>query len=46
MSCVRTYESPLDHRLEDQGLEVIAAVSLLIKEALVRVEEPTLVPAL
>lgn len=46
MSCVRTYESPVDHRLEDQGMEAIATVSLLIKEALVRVAEPTLVPAI
>jgi hypothetical protein len=45
ISCVRTYEAPLDHHLEDQGMEAIATVSLLIKEALVRVEEPSLVPA-
>jgi hypothetical protein len=45
VSCARTYESPTDHRLEEQGLEPIARVSLLIKEALVRVAEPTLVPA-
>jgi hypothetical protein len=45
MSCVRTYESPIDHRFEEQGMEAIATVSLLIKEALVRVAEPTLVPA-
>ena len=46
MACVRTYESPIDHRLEDQGMEAIATVSLLIKEALVRVAEPSLVPAI
>ena len=46
MSCVRTYESPIDHRFEEQGMEAIATVSLLIKEALVRVAEPTLVPAI
>ena len=46
MSCVRTYESPTDHRLEEQGMEAIATVSLLIKEALVRVAEPALVPAI
>ncbi|HKZ91300.1 MAG TPA: hypothetical protein VJZ50_04110 [Candidatus Limnocylindrales bacterium] len=46
ISCVRTYESPVDHRFEDQGMEAIATVSLLVKEALVRVEEPTLVPAI
>ena len=46
MACVRTYESPIDHRLEEQGMETIATVSLLVKEALVRVAEPTLVPAI
>lgn len=46
MSCIRTYESPIDHRLEDQGMAAIATVSLLIKEALVRVAEPSLVPAI
>jgi hypothetical protein len=45
MSCVRTYESPIEHRFEEQGMEAIATVSLLIKEALVRVAEPALVPA-
>ena len=40
ISCVRTYESPVDRRLEEQGMEAIATVSLLLKEALVRVEEP------
>ena len=45
MACVRTYESPIDHRLEEQGMEAIATVSLLVKEALVRVAEPSLVPA-
>ncbi len=45
MACVRTYESPIDHRLEDEGMEAIATVSLLLKEALVRVAEPALVPA-
>lgn len=46
MACVRTYESPIDHRLEDQGMEAIATVTLLIKEALVRVAEPAMVPAI
>jgi len=46
MACVRTYESPIDHQLEDQGMEAIATVTLLVKEALVRVAEPTLVPAI
>jgi hypothetical protein len=45
MACVRTYESPIDRRLEDEGMEAIATVSLLLKEALVRVAEPALVPA-
>ena len=45
MACVRTYESPVDRRLEEQGMEAIATVSLLVKEALVRVAEPSLVPA-
>lgn len=45
MVCVRTYESPIDRRLEEQGMAAIATVSLLVKEALVRVAEPSLVPA-
>jgi hypothetical protein len=46
MSCVRTYEAPLDRRLEEQGLSAVATVSLLMKEALVRVAEPAMVPAI
>jgi hypothetical protein len=46
ISCVRTYESPVEHRLEEQGMEAIATVTLLLKEAVVRVEEPSLVPAI
>ncbi len=42
---VRTYESPLDRRLEDEGFEAVATVTLLMKETLVRVAEPRLVPA-
>ncbi len=42
---VRTYELPLDRRLEEEGFEAIATVSLLMKETLVRVAEPRLVPA-
>jgi hypothetical protein len=42
---VRTYEAPLDRRLEEAGFEPIATVALLLKETLVRVAEPTLVPA-
>ncbi|HXG40332.1 MAG TPA: hypothetical protein VNJ28_05265 [Candidatus Limnocylindrales bacterium] len=42
---VRTYEKPTDRRLEEQGFEPIATVTLLVKETLVRVAEPALVPA-
>jgi hypothetical protein len=42
---VRTYESPVDRRLEDAGFGPIARVTLLLKETLVRVAEPALVPA-
>jgi hypothetical protein len=42
---VRTYESPVDRRLEDEGFDSIATVTLLMKETLVRVAEPALVPA-
>ncbi|MES2210196.1 MAG: hypothetical protein V4515_08430 [Chloroflexota bacterium] len=42
---VRTYEAPLDHRLEEAGFRTIATVTLLMKETLVRVAEPALVPA-
>jgi hypothetical protein len=45
ISPVRTYESPLDRRLEEEGFQNIAAVTLLMKETLVRVAEPRLVPA-
>ena len=43
---VRTYESPVDRRLEEAGFERIATVTLLVKETLVRVAEPALVPAI
>jgi len=42
---VRTYESPIDRRLEEAGFESIASVNLLMKETLIRVAEPALVPA-
>ena len=42
---VRTYESPLDRRLEEQGFSSLETVTLLMKEAVVRVAEPSLVPA-
>jgi hypothetical protein len=43
---VRTYESPVDRRLEDAGFGDIATVTLLMKETLVRVAQPALVPAI
>jgi hypothetical protein len=43
---VRTYESPLEHRLEEEGFATIATVTLLMKETLVRVAEPAMVPAI
>ncbi|HET7180782.1 MAG TPA: hypothetical protein VFI15_00960 [Candidatus Limnocylindrales bacterium] len=42
---VRTYESPADRRLEESGFGEIATVTLLLKETLVRVAEPSLVPS-
>ena len=45
VSVIRTYESPLDRRLEEQGFAAVANVSLLLKETQVRVAEPALVPA-
>jgi len=42
---VRTYEGPVDRRLEDAAFGTIASVTLLMKETLVRVAEPALVPA-
>jgi hypothetical protein len=42
---VRTYEGPIDSRLEDSAFASIASVTLLMKETLVRVAEPALVPA-
>jgi len=42
---VRTYESPIDRRLEDAGFGEIAMVTLLLKETLARVADPALVPA-
>jgi hypothetical protein len=46
VSPVRTYESPLDRRFEELDFAPIATVSLLMKETLVRVAEPALVPAI
>jgi hypothetical protein len=45
LSPVRTYELPLDRRLEEVGFEPAATVTLLLKETMVRVAEPRLVPA-
>ena len=45
VTVVRTYESPLEHRLEELGFATVARVSLLMKETQVRVAEPALVPA-
>ena len=42
---VRTYESPIDRRLEEAGFISLDTVTLLMKEAVVRVAEPALVPA-
>jgi hypothetical protein len=43
---VRTYESPLEHRLGEEGFSTIATVTLLMKETLVRVAEPAMMPAI
>jgi hypothetical protein len=45
MAPVRTYESPIDNELEAHGFEDLATVTLLMKETLIRVAEPALVPA-
>ncbi|HET7676313.1 MAG TPA: hypothetical protein VFK38_00510 [Candidatus Limnocylindrales bacterium] len=42
---VRTYESPVDRRLEETGFTYLETVTLLMKETLVRVAEPAMVPA-
>jgi hypothetical protein len=39
---VRTYEAPVDNRLEAAGFEGIARLTLLVRETLVRVAEPAL----
>jgi hypothetical protein len=44
VSAVRTYEAPLDRRLEESGFGSVAVVSLLMKEVAERVREPALVP--
>ena len=45
MVAVRTYEAPLDRGLEEAGFVSIATVTLLMKETMIRVAEPALVPA-
>jgi hypothetical protein len=45
ISPVRTYEHPIDRVLEDNGFAAVSTVTLLMKETLVRVAEPALVPA-
>ncbi len=45
MTAVRTYESPLDRRFEEVGFGHLADVSILVRETLVRVAEPAMVPA-
>jgi hypothetical protein len=44
VSAVRTYEAPLDRRLEERGFSVIADVTLLMRENAERVRQPALVP--
>jgi hypothetical protein len=44
VSAVRTYESPLDRRLAENGFSNLAVVSLLMREVAQRVKEPVLVP--
>lgn len=44
VTAVRTYDAPLDRRLEEAGFESIATVCLLLKETLIRVAEPAMVP--
>jgi len=45
ISAVRTYEAPLDRRLEAHGFAATSTVSLLMKEVAVRVFEPAFVTA-
>jgi hypothetical protein len=45
VTAVRTYEAPLDRRLEERGFTSIALVSLLMKENAERVSNPALAPA-
>jgi hypothetical protein len=45
IAAVRTYESPIDRGLEAAGFHTISTVTLLMKETMIRVAEPALVPA-
>lgn len=45
LAAIRTYEAPLDRRLEDAGFRHLSRVTILLKESLVRVAQPALVPA-
>jgi hypothetical protein len=45
IAAVRTYESPIDRGLEAAGFHPISTVTLLMKETMIRVAEPALVPA-
>jgi hypothetical protein len=45
IAAVRTYESPIDRGLEAVGFHTISTVTLLMKETMIRVAEPALVPA-
>jgi hypothetical protein len=42
---VRTYESPIDRRLEEAGFTALDTVTLFLREAVVRVVEPAMLPA-
>lgn len=45
ISAMRTYEAPMDRRLEEHGFSEVATVSLLMKEIAARVKEPAFVAA-
>jgi len=44
LTAVRSYESPLDRRFEEQDFSMVANVALLMKETQIRVAEPALMP--
>jgi len=46
IAAVRTYESPIDRALERAAFTTVATVTLLMKETMIRVAEPALVPAI